>query len=238
MKRFFLAVLLILAVAGRCNGGAQALMVAYGASISGPDIVLVQQAVATGTGHNNITATFGAPTTNGNMILACVDSSDSDPVTVVVGTTDSLTPAVTSTGTGIESSVFEVATSGDESDYKIVKSSDVLRATIWISEWSGLNNTPRETFNSNAGVASSTVTTNSVTPSSANNLIIACGGWTANDYSTGPTNSFTRATAAGAGSVWLESAYKLQTSATAASSGWGLTAGINWASAIASYGAP
>lgn len=210
------------------------------ATISGPNIILVQQAVATGAGHNNITATFGAPTTVGNVIIACVDYSDSDPVTNVDSPIDALIQQTESTGTGIATAIWSVVVSGAETNHKIYKAGDILRATVWFSEWSGLTESvsDADAVNGNTGLASSTVTTNSVTPLSANNLIIACGGWTADDYSTGPTNSFTRATAAGGGSVWLESAYKLQTSATAASTGWTLTAGINWATAIASFGAP
>ncbi len=106
------------------------------------------------------------------------------------------------------------------------------------SEWSGLNNAVPEATNTNTATASTTVTTNSVTPSSAANLIIGMGGWTANDYSSGPTNSFNRMTQTGVGAIFQESGYLIQSSATANSTGWTLTAGINWAASIAAFGGP
>lgn len=202
---------------------------------SGPQ--LVQQAVATGTSHNGITATFGAPTTADNFLVACVDDSGVDPVISVDGVSEVLGIESVSTGTAIETAILSTITAGGETTYHVRKTDDISRSTLWIAEFT-LVIAGGEADTGATGVASSTVTTGSVTPISAHNLIVACGGWTANDYSTGPTNSFTRGTPAGGGSVWLESAYKTQTSATAASSGWGLTAGINWASAIVSFGAP
>ncbi len=105
-------------------------------------------------------------------------------------------------------------------------------------EFSSLTNAAPESNNTNTGVSSSTVTTNSVTPASANNLVLAVGGWTANDYQTGPTNSFIRLTPKANGTVDIEGAYLIQSSATANSTGWGLTAAINWAAGIAVFGAP
>ncbi len=106
------------------------------------------------------------------------------------------------------------------------------------SEWSGLSNAAPSATNSDFGLANPTVTTGSVVPTTANNLVIGAGAWTANDYSTGPTNSFTRMTQTGGGTAWQEAAYLIQSSATSQSTGWGLSAGINWASAIAVFGAP
>ncbi len=68
--------------------------------------------------------------------------------------------------------------------------------------------------------------------------MVAIGAWTANDYSSGPTNSFTRLTQTGGGAVFQESAYLIQAAVTAKSTGWSLTAGINWAADIFVFGAP
>lgn len=107
-----------------------------------------------------------------------------------------------------------------------------------VSEWSGLNNAAPTSTNNNSGTASSTVTTGSVTPTTTNNLVIGSGAWTADDYSSGPTNGFTRLTAPPA--VFFlgasEGAYINQTAITTKSTGWGLSAGIDWAATIAVFG--
>jgi len=117
-------------------------------------------------------------------------------------------------------------------------SGNEVRLNVSVITISGLNNAMPDATNSNTGLASSTVTTNSVTPATASNLVVAIGAWTANDYSSGPTNSFTRLTQTGGGAVFQESAYLIQAAVTAKSTGWSLTAGINWAADIFVFGAP
>lgn len=108
-----------------------------------------------------------------------------------------------------------------------------------ISEWSGLTNANAEATNSNASGGNATVTTNSVTNISANALIIAGSSWLANDYSSGPTNSFTRMTNSDNGGVTFhEAAYQIENSIASYSTGWTLTAGLAWTAVIAVFGAP
>lgn len=120
-----------------------------------------------------------------------------------------------------------------------VDSLDIGVNAFWTQvEFKPLTNAAPEATNTNSALASSTVTTGSATPASATNLVVAMGGWTANNYSSGPTNSFTRLTPSGGSGTFEEAAYLSQSSATAQSTGWTLTAGINWAGAIAVFGMP
>lgn len=110
-----------------------------------------------------------------------------------------------------------------------------------VSEWSGLNANPEDAEIAN-GNASTTITSPTATPISANNVVIAVGGYNfaSNVYTAGPTNGFTRMTTTGANSIFQETAYKIQTSATAQSTAWTLEShsSSNWASSIAVFGAP
>jgi len=141
-------------------------------------------------------------------------------------------------GTAITTNICYVHTSPAGVTGVEIDSNNEVRLNLSVITVSGLNNAVPDATNSNTGVASSTVTTNSVTPATASNLVVAIGAWTVNDYSSGPTNGFTRLTQTGGGAVFQESAYLIQSSATAKSAGYTLTAGINWAAAIAVFGAP
>lgn len=202
---------------------------------------LVQQKTK-GNNSGNGGTTLTSATTTGNSIFALISilSTDSiDPASppTIDGQVLTLGPSTTVTGAKVLLYYLNSITGG--SGVCTVSTLGATKVTVNWSEFSGLSNAGPEATNTNTGVASSTVTTNSVTPASANNLVIALGGWTANDYSSGPTNSFTRMTQICSGTTLCqEGAYLIQVSATAQSTGWSLTAGINWAASVAVFGAP
>lgn len=201
---------------------------------------LVQQAVGTDSGGDAVTL-FPVNTTAGNSVIFIISHLSIDtmsPGDVTLGPEELIKgPVATVAGVTIEIWYLHNIAGGTKS-VEALNDSFSNRISVSATEWSGLTNAAPEATNTNSGVLGSTVTTGSVTPISVANLVIAGGGWTANNYSSGPTNSFTRLTPTGGGAAWQEGAYLIQTTATSKSTGWGLTAGINWAAAIAVFGAP
>lgn len=211
---------------------------AIAGSPSGP--TLVQDKANSTTAHSTLDVAFDATTTAVNSLFAIIThTTASNIVSVVTDNVDSLTP--TTGGPSVNGVVTEIwylhngNINGVNNITLDVDASDDL--TMTIVEVTPLNNAAEESYNSNTGT-SGAVTTNSVTPSSAKNFVIAVGSWGLNDYSSGPTNGFVRGAHAGGGGAWQEVAYLSQSSATSKSTGWSLSASINWASAIAVFGAP
>lgn len=221
------------------------------ATVAGPE--LIQQKTATGTGSATITVTMDSPFTVGNVMVVCVSYARfvSNYVTQVTTTTlqTSFDPTPSNpwalvNGTGVNAEIWAQTFSkggseGDPDSSIIVTQVETGRISVSVSEWTTFGDTvTKDDSNTNTGLASATVTTGSSVPSVAHNITFAIGTWTADDYSTGPTNGFTRLTQTGSGLVWQEAAYKFQTSATSTSTGWGLSAGINWAAAIVTFEVP
>jgi hypothetical protein len=115
----------------------------------------------------------------------------------------------------------------------------VTPMAITIMEFSGV---PSDWDNvdaqANFGALDNTPITITVSPTAASNLVIASAAFTANDYSSGPTGGFTRSVHGGTGTVWLEPAYLIQSSAANATASWTLTAGLNWDTAIVVFNSP
>lgn len=204
-----------------------------------PPPALVQQ-IATGGSDagDSVAVNLTAPSVAGNALIVCISHVSTTSINSVttIGSVP-LAQAVIKSGTGIVTEIW-IATNVASDDGVTVSATATGQLQINLSEWSGLNSAGAEATNTNSGVASTAVTTNSVTPVSTHNLVIASGGWTANNYSSGPTNSFTRMTPIGGATSFQESAYLIQTAATSKSTGWTLSAGINWAAAVAVFGAP
>jgi hypothetical protein len=197
-------------------------------------IALVQQAVGTSaTGVLNVD--LGTNPVIGNSLILCLsylstDGLDGNPS---FGGSDTATLAASSTVAGVTVDIWYAHDILDDPHAEAFTVGGT-RLSGSVSEWSGLaNSVPVRTTNN--AVGSATVSTNPVTPATANNLVIAIGGWTANNYSSGPTNSFVRMTATGGGAAWQETAYKIQTSAVDAETGWTLTLPINWTTVIAAF---
>lgn len=208
---------------------------------SGPQ--LVQQKTGTIVGAT-LTITMDAPLTPGNALFVCVSYAQSSSISSM--TTQ---PGILGTGTqdtesdrvAIANAIWYFDTTGDgsENGLEIKQASALTRMSVWVGEFSGITpGAASEGKISSSSVASSSVSTQSTSASSANNLAIASFGMVANDYSSGPTDGFTRATPIGGGSVYQEVAYKIQSSAVVVSTTWTLTAGINWASCISAFGGP
>lgn len=201
--------------------------------VTGP--TLIQQKAETDI-RGTLTVSLDAPVTPGNLVVVCVSYVPTANSVTDVNDGDVFIHQVQSRGTGIGADIWTTIDTAGATDIDITQTSGVLRLSANVSEWSAVASGTAENGNDATGVASTTVTTGSVTPLSAKNLVIAVGGWTADDYSSGPTNSFTRMTPAGGGAIWQEAAYKIQSSAIAKSTGWTLTAGINWAAGVAVFG--
>lgn len=190
----------------------------------------------------NFGTTLTSPTTTGSSIIAligCLSTDDLDPANLpaVDGQFLTLGPTVLIGGVTVFIYYLHNITGGTGVCTGSTEFTTVGKA-IW-SEWSGLGNAAPEATNTNSALVNSTPTTNGVTPASTANLVIAIGGWTANNYSSGPTNSFTRMSVVGGGStLFIDGAYLIQAAASAASTGWSLTAPINWVAAIAVFGGP
>lgn len=197
-------------------------------------IALVQQAAGT-SATGMLTITSGSVPTDSNALILCLsylstDSLDGDPS---IGG-NAATLAASSTVAGVTTDIWYALgiIGGDPTTQAATVGGTRLSGSL--SEWSGLaNEIPVRT--TNGAVASTTVDTIAVTPGAASNLVIAIGGWTANNYSSGPTNSFIRMTQTGGGAAWQEEAYKIQSAATDASTGWTLTLPINWTTVIAAF---
>lgn len=203
---------------------------------------MVQQKTGTAA-TGNLTITLDAPITPGNTLLACVAYNGTDSISGVttIENINSFSLQVGDTRAAIGTDIWQLDVSHNtsaDSGIVIAQAAGLTRVAANIQEWTGLNDALKETNNSSDSVAGSTVSPGSVAPVSTNNLTLACGGWVANDYSSGPTNSYVRLTPAGSGSIYLESAYLYQTSASSTSTSWTLTTGINWAAVTATFGAP
>lgn len=215
-----------------------------GATALGPMVLqaappaLVQQAAITDSAGD----AFGLAPVNfmtGNSIIAIVSHPSTETTDGVSLGPDTAILGPSATVAGIKVEIWYVHNgAGGSRSFEALTVSGSGRISINASEWSGLANAAPEGTNTNTGLLSSTVTTGSATPVSAANLVVGAGAWTANDYSSGPTNSFTRLTQTGGGLAWQEGAYLIQAAATVNSTGWALTAGINWAAVIAVFGAP
>lgn len=199
----------------------------------------VQEAAATtadgSTGAGGLTLNFPSPVTPGNFVS--VVASCLSTTTLRSALLDGSTPmdlAFLENGTSIQLG-FYGRLAGDANTNVKFTTNDPSRLNVHFAEWTLISDSLPEDGNSNEGILSSVVTTNSATPLSSNNLMIAAGAWVANDYSSGPINGFTRLTPIGGGTVWQEVAYLIQSSATMKSSGWGLSAGINWSAGMVAF---
>lgn len=202
-------------------------------------IALIQELYDTNnSGDLFLSLSLGNSITTGNSLILVITMASTNSInTIDLGLgVESPTLAVSKSVAGVKILIYYKHNSlGNYNDFEITTTS-TGRVSANISEWSGLKNAAPEDIDSDSALLSTAVTTPLVSPSSFSNLVIVGGGWTANNYSSGPTNSFTRLTQTGGVAVFQEAAYLIQAAASDASSGWTLTAGINWASVIAVFG--
>lgn len=202
------------------------------ATVAGP--TLVQQKTGTDTTHS-VVVTLDAPAAAGANLVVCISHIATETITSVVGDGgETYTQIATKNGTGIAVDIWLSDAFGSGTSVVTVNHNpEIARCNAHVSEWTMPLTDAANTVTASGN--STSPATGTITPGNANNLLFACGGWVLDDYSSGPTNSFTRLTAAGSGAVWQEAAYFTQTSATAKSTGWTLSAGIQWAAAIAEF---
>ena len=199
---------------------------------------LVQQKIGT-TASGDLTITLDTDTTPGNVLTVCVAYNNSDDISTIstIENTDSFVSQASVGSAAIATGLWSLTAVRSDSGIMIHPVTGITRITANVQEWSGLSSSTAEDAHfDSSGSFNSTVLAGVDIPSSANNLAIACGGWVADDYSSGPTDSYVRLTPAGAGSIYLESAYLIQFSADPTSTTWSLSAGINWAAVTAVFG--
>lgn len=239
MKRTRLLILLgslmlsLVALGVPCSQS-QGLVVVHRKAPAGGGISLIQQVVAT-SATGQFSADLGSLPVDGNGLIACfsylsTDSLDGDPSLGGQG----CTLAASSTVAGVTTDIWYALDIIGGDAHSEVTTAGGTRLSGNVSEWSGLANSAPVIVN-NSGLASTTVDTSDVTPNVSDNLVIAIGGWTTNNYSSGPFNGFTRMTPTGGGAAFQEEAYKIQSSAVDAGTSWILTAGINWTTVIAAF---
>lgn len=197
---------------------------------------LVQQKTGGDSGVKNFLFSFDAPVQSNNLVVVCVSYLNTTILNSVGLNIDGLSSQIAANGTGIATEIWSVITTMAAQLDVALTTANGTDLVVNMSEWSGVSTAIAEAVNTGTGVLSATVATSSVTPVAASNLIIGAGGWTANDYLSGPTNGFTRMTQVGQGATtFQESGYIIQLAATTKSIGWSLTAGINWAAVIAEF---
>lgn len=214
----------------------QALIASVAATVSGP-IQVQQKIVKVTTG--NPTATLDVPVTEGNVLITKVVYSnieDSPLVTSNPSGTTFNTAIVASGGLNANISYWAAHGVGGDTSVTTNMGGGLTEVVMVVEEWSGVALSAPSVAKDKTDVANATVTTESV-DSATNSLVVAVAGWTANDYSSGPTNSFTRGLHDGGNGFFLESAYRVMPGGIA-DTGWTLSAGISWATAIAVFDAP
>ncbi len=204
-------------------------------SISGP-----VQEVTNSSGGNvgSFNTTIAAPAA-GNSLILCVEGSVK-LIASVSGGGVTWAPAVTAGGPPYSEIWFGHNSSGSGTAITVTYGGKGSFGTgsINITEWQGLNNALADATNGGAGTLDANPHTGSVSTAFENSLLIATGSWTANDYSSGPTNSFTRRTSFNDGVNFAEAASRIVAALGSYSTAWVLSAGINWDATIAAFGAP
>lgn len=110
-----------------------------------------------------------------------------------------------------------------------------MSGVVEVCEFSGMGNAPTtDGNNTNTSTLTDVITTNSVTPTNVNDILVACAAFTAVGaaFSSGPTNSWTGITAS-AGQLF---AANIPGVTTAQSTGWTMTGtGADWTAVIAAF---
>lgn len=199
------------------------------------------QEKASGAVATILTLTPTSAFTAGNsciVMFTCIDTNGPTvSVAMVGGGAAALTRAETTTNTGILSEIWYVHNlAGGETAVRVTVTGSG-RMTGNATEWTGLKNAAPEAHNQATGSSSSPATP-SVSPTSANNLIIALGGWAvASGFSSGPLNGFTELTNGTNFVLSQGPAYIAQGSVSSKSTGWTIVSSAAWGAAIAAFGA-
>lgn len=211
-------------------------------------IAFVQQKVGTtAAGNGGLTVTADAPFTAGNTVIVAI--SFVNPADFAVGfnpafadgEAGNLNGSSGSLGTGVQT-VFYYRTgmSGNGESAVTFTLDSAVRASMSISEWSGIPDAAPEDESANSGSSAALgVVPATLDPTSANNLVVGIGAYVSatDTYSSGPSNGFTRLTQTGGASIRQECAYKIRTADGAAiTSVTTLSGSVAWASCAIAFG--
>lgn len=197
-------------------------------------IGLVQQAVVSDAGGLAVVS-LGVPVTAGNSVIVVVSYNGAAAPDRTLFESAVMSSAVLRSGVSQQVGIYFLhnVSGGVEATFDDSNGGPI---NVWLSEWSGLANAIPEETNDATALASATVAVGPVTPASADSLILAGTGFVGNVYSSGPTDSFTRRTQTGVGTVFQEVGSKVLAAPAATSTGWTLTVGVNWTAVIAAFG--
>lgn len=233
--------LALLLFASAAQGG-QIIRGGHTAAAPAPTPYLIQQATAT-CASGDCTVTMGANFLDTSVIVVTIANLDADGVRGVYYDSNYGADGFLLT-VSAENIIYSIVTNiytnvtfnyGGHNTVLVRPNGSSGRVSVNVTEWGSVDGDGDATYDVSS---STTVNTNSVTPASTRNLVIAAGGFASNFYSSGPTGGFTRLTAIGGSGVYLETAYKIQTSATAATATWKLSSSADWAGAIEAFAAP
>jgi hypothetical protein len=198
---------------------------------------LAQQAVAT---RSDGTPSAGLVAATGNSIIACISYLSTDTLNIVPNYDDGngdLIQGPAATVAGVTSEIW-YRHNVDAGSRVGFATNMGLRASLNASEWTPLTNAAPEDTDSNTGVASSTVTTNSVTPVSTRSLVIAMYASVLEQMGADLTNGgFTPLTSTGGTGAFQHASYKVLSVIAATSTSVTLSAD-NWVALIAAFGSP
>ena len=188
-----------------------------GASVVVPIAFVQQAANTTATGDAGLTVSAGSRT-NGNTVFAQVGYDFTATLTAPTfgGQAMSLIAFNKDASNTAAVEIWARYLDGTETDNNCYAITDTAsQLSVHVSEWSGLLNAGAESYEDAQRDTTNTLAmvTTGLTPTSANNLELAAGIYIdgSNQYSSGPTNSFTRMTPTGGSLFQMETIYRIRT---------------------------
>lgn len=220
------------------------LSVSAGGSPPAPITFVQANQDTTADGSAGLTVSPGSRT-NGNTVFAAISYDRAAALTgnVTFGGQDMAVAAQNRDDGGtLNIELWYRYLDGTESDNNCTYTTDsAVRANLCAMEFSGIPYTsPESTEDANRGTSDTLVmVTSGLAPTSANNIIIAVGGYAdaSNQYSSGPTNGFTRLTAVGGASIRQETIYLIRSASNASiSSDIVLGGSYSWGTVSGAWG--
>lgn len=198
----------------------------------------------TADGSAGLTVSPGSRT-NGNTVFAAITYDRAAVLTgaVTFGGQDMVVAAQNQDdGSNLFIELWHRYLDGTESDNNCTYTTDsAVRANLCAMEFSGIPNVAPEDYEDARRGPSDTLAmvTSALAPTSANNIIIAVGGYAdaSNQYSSGPTNGFTQLTAVGGATIRQETIYLIRSASNASiSSDIVLTGSYSWGTVSGAWG--
>lgn len=198
-----------------CRGGHT--ITGLGAAPAGGIAVVQTASGTTADGSAGLTVNFGVPVTAGNSVIALISREDSSfasaPATAMIVQALDLVATVQGPEDVFVAAIYSLNnTAGDATGVTFI-TNGAVRALMTILEVSGLADAAAEATGTGSGAGEEPATSN-ITPTSANNLLVAVFAFSGNGYTSGPAGWTRIGTGTGGASVWQESAYLIQSAAT------------------------